>query len=124
MTHHIADRVQFVFDASDEELVTKFRASDALMFLSSLEGFGMVNIEAMAYGLPVIASDIAAHRELFAEGRGGCLVPLDDAPMVADTVTSLFDDPALYRRISEQAMKASADYEWDVDQVTNLLHGA
>jgi glycosyltransferase involved in cell wall biosynthesis len=88
--------------------------SDVFVFSTTrAEGFGTVLIEALAAGLPVIASDVPACREALQGGRYGALVPAQDAPALAATMRPLLDrrthpsqvDSAAYiQRFSAQAM--------------------
>jgi glycosyltransferase involved in cell wall biosynthesis len=59
------------------------------------EGFGIALIEAMAAGLPVVASDVPACREVLAEGEAGRLVPAGDPDALASALRSLLRDPGL-----------------------------
>ena len=62
---------------SNEELVKLYLTSDSLV-MPSYEGFGIVYLEAMAHGLPVIATTAGAAREIVQPGKNGYLIPLDD----------------------------------------------
>jgi glycosyltransferase involved in cell wall biosynthesis len=63
----LADRVDFLPQVSDEELASLYTHAAALVYPSLLEGFGLPPAEAMAYGTPVIVSDIPVFHELFAD---------------------------------------------------------
>lgn len=79
----------------------------------SAEGFGMATLEAMAHGLPVVASDVGGLHDLVADV--GLLVPADDPDVVAAAVHRLLGDPALRRRLGEAARDRAALYspeEW------------
>jgi glycosyltransferase involved in cell wall biosynthesis len=62
---------------SDEELTKLYSTSDCLV-MPSYEGFGIVYLEAMAHGLPVIAATAGAAHEIVQPGKNGYLIPLDD----------------------------------------------
>jgi glycosyltransferase involved in cell wall biosynthesis len=68
-------------------------AADAFVLPSFYEGLPGAVIEAMALGLPIVASDIAAVREVVAGGRNGVLVPPGDPEALADALLALIDDP-------------------------------
>jgi glycosyltransferase involved in cell wall biosynthesis len=78
-------------------------ASDIVVHATKSEGFGMVVVEAMAAGVPVIATDIPACREILDGGRCGLLVPLGDAPALAEAIRQVLDDEALRTRLVQAA---------------------
>lgn len=67
------------------------------------EGFGIVLIEAMAAGVPVVASDVAACREVLADGEAGLLVPPSDATAMASTLRRLLDSSELREHLAQKA---------------------
>lgn len=67
------------------------------------EAAGLVNLEAQATGLPVIASDVGGIPEYVADGQTGFLFPPGDAAQLADRVRRLLADPALRQRFSQAA---------------------
>ncbi len=70
---------------------------------SRLEPFGLVATEAMAAGVPLVASTAGGLAEIVDDGRTGFLVPPDDVPGFARAVTGLLLDPALARRVAAAA---------------------
>lgn len=77
--------------------------SDIVIHASNSEGFGMVVVEAMAAGVPVIATDIPACREVLDAGRCGLLVPPGDSTAMAEAIRQILDDEALRLRLVEAA---------------------
>lgn len=76
------------------------------------EGFGIALAEAMAVGLPIVASDVAACREVLNGHEGGILVPPRDAGAMATAMLSLLLDPARARQLSQKAQqRAYAEYD-------------
>jgi glycosyltransferase involved in cell wall biosynthesis len=68
-------------------------AADLFVFPSLLEGLGGALIEAMALGLPIVASDLPAVREVVEEGANALLVPPGSPGRLADAMRALIDDP-------------------------------
>ena len=77
------------------------------------ESFGIVLVEAMAAGLPVVASDIAGYREVLRDGVEGILVPPGDPAALAGAVGGLLDDRAAARRFGRAGRERARRYSWD-----------
>ncbi len=84
---------------SREELARAYNACHALVFPSRLEGFGLAVAEAMASGLPVVASRCSSLPELVVDGQGGFLCPVDDVAALAAAVRRLAEEPSLCREM-------------------------
>lgn len=97
----LADRVRFeVVERSD--LPARYRAADALLFpVRWEEPFGLVPIEAMACGTPVIATGLGGSAEFLVDEGNCLLVPPNDAAALAAAVTRLAGDEALRARLLE-----------------------
>lgn len=93
------ERVRFLGWRSDRQAV--MCALDLLMAPSLREGFGLAVLEAMALGIPVIATRVGGLSELVAEGETGLLVPPADPPALAAALHRMLEDPALRRRLGE-----------------------
>ena len=78
------------------------------------ESFGIVTAEAMAAGVPVVASDIDAFRQVLRGGEAGELFANGDAGDLARAAGRLLDDPARRAELSAAALAAVADYDWSV----------
>jgi phosphatidylinositol alpha-mannosyltransferase len=76
------------------------------------ESFGIVLIEAMAAGAPIVASDLNAFRLVLRGGRAGELFPSGDPAALAAAAGRLLDDPALRQRLSAAATDAVRAYDW------------
>ena len=83
-----------------EDVADLLAAADVFVFPSLYEGLGGALIEAMALGLPVIASDIPALREATGGEDGAILVPAGDSAALAKAMIALKDDAGLRRRMS------------------------
>ena len=88
-----------------------YRSADLLLAPTRREGFGISIAEAMACGLPVVATDCSAIPELIANGRGGILCPLDDVERFAAAVNELAAAPTLRRSMGEfNRERASSEF--------------
>lgn len=94
-------------------LVELYRAADAFVFPSRIESFGIVLVEAMAAGLPVIAGDAPGCRDVLRGGRDGILVPPDDLPALEAAMTRVRDDRDLRRDLAARSLNRARDFSWD-----------
>jgi glycosyltransferase involved in cell wall biosynthesis len=91
---------------ADHALAEQFAANDLLVVPSSYEGFGIVYLEAMAYGLPVIATTAGAAGETVVDGVNGFLVPPDDVSALAQHIRLLHEDRARLWSMSSAARES------------------
>ena len=82
-----------------------YRAADCFVLASTEEGSSNAILEAMASGLPIIASDISANREIVEDGVTGLLVPSRDVSALADAIERLMQDPELRELLGDSARK-------------------
>jgi len=94
----------------DGELASRLAQSHILAVPSSYEGFGMVYIEAMGFGLPVIASPVGAVPEVVAHGRNGFLIPPGDTAGLAQCVQALHRDREHLARVSLAALRRYSEH--------------
>jgi glycosyltransferase involved in cell wall biosynthesis len=97
--HGLVERVHYVgpvFDAAKDEL---FAAHDLFALPTSRDAFGLVLLEAMQHGLPVVSTTIGAIPEVVLEGETGFLVPPGDVAALADRLEQLATRPELRRRL-------------------------
>ena len=78
------------------------------------ESFGIVLVEAMAAGLPIVASDIAGYDEVVQDGVQGTLVPPGDPRAVAEAVAEILDDPVTAARMGAAGRERSRTFDWHV----------
>ncbi|AWB08199.1 glycosyltransferase family 4 protein (plasmid) [Azospirillum humicireducens] len=97
----LSERVAFRGWLGRDELPAAYRAADAFVFPSRDEGMPNVVLEAMAAGLPVVATRIAGNRDLVVEEETGLMLDADDTPALAAALARLAEDPALRRRLGE-----------------------
>lgn len=105
--------VVFLGRVGDDELPRFFRS--CTVFVSpalSGESFGIVLIEAMAAGRPVVASNIPGYRSVLRDGVNGRLVPPDDPAALARAVSALLDNPHLSDALAVEGRSDVNQYEW------------
>lgn len=78
------------------------------------ESFGIVLLEAMAAGTPVVASDIPGYRSVVTDGVNGRLVPTADPRALAAAIGALLDNHALRAALAQQGRATAADHDWPV----------
>jgi len=98
--------VRFFGNIPDDELSELYDRADIFAMTSlnlehSVEGFGLVYLEAAAHGLPVVAHDVGGVAEAVKDGVTGLLVPPDRPAQLAAAFEKLIHDPALRRRLGE-----------------------
>lgn len=108
----LAERVHFLGWRDDAPAI--FAALDALLAPSLWEGFGLVFLEAMARGVPVISTRVSAIPEVIADGETGWLVPPDDPAALAGALRAALSDPGERRRRGE-AGRARLEAQFTVD---------
>ena len=107
----IAGRVSFVQGLKREQLLSLFQAATALIQPSLVEGFGLPALEAIACGCPVVASDIAALREVL--GPAGTFVPPGNAAELARALRSLARDAKRRGELREAGLAQAKTFSWD-----------
>lgn len=115
----VDDRVTFG-SLERAQLADRYRASDAMVFPSLwAEPFGLVPIEAMACGVPVVATGVGGSAEFLVDGGNCLLSPPGDAAALAAALEKLADDPALRRRLVDGGLDTAADL--GVDQLADEM---
>jgi D-inositol-3-phosphate glycosyltransferase len=108
----IGDLVTFLGAKDQDTLVYYYSAAEMVVMPSHYESFGMVAIEAMACGTPVIASDVGGLSFSIEDGFNGYLVPGSDYKALADKIILLLKYKTLREQLSEQAQTWVKRYSW------------
>ena len=95
------------------ELVEWYLAADLFALTSELEGFSTALVEAMAAGLPVVATDVAGIRGRVVSGKNGWLHPYRDAGGIAESMKQLLLDNDLRSRFGDASRQSAARFSWD-----------
>lgn len=104
----LRDKVTFHGPLSDDALRKHFEEAHVLVVPSSYEGFGIVYLEGMAFGMPAIASDSGAAHEIITNRRDGFLVPMGSAPELSMRLRDLATDRQRLASMGAQALKRFA----------------
>ena len=113
-SHNLQD-VEFVGRVSYDDLPRYYASADIFCSpATGAESFGIVLLEAMAAGKPVIASDIEGFRGVMTHGEQGLLVPKKNGDALADALSTLANDPELRLKLGAQGNKTAEDYRWEV----------
>ncbi|HEX5520651.1 MAG TPA: glycosyltransferase family 4 protein [Longimicrobiaceae bacterium] len=109
----IADRVELLGAVSDEERLALLSGASVQLMPSRFEGFGMAAAEAMAAGVPLVASRAGSLPEVVDPPHGGVLVPPDDPEALAEAVARLLDSSAAREALSTSARASARRFSWD-----------
>lgn len=114
-TLNLEDRVSFLGFIPNKELPAYLHQSDIFIRPSLSEGFGISFVEAMAAGLPVIATPVGGIVDFLVEGRTGLFCEVKNPKSIAEQVELLINDEKLYRRIIINAYTMVKEkYTWDI----------
>jgi len=106
--------IAFVGSVSDEDLPRYYRTCDVFCAPSiSGESFGLVLVEAMASGKPVVTTDIAGYRQVITPGVTGLVVPPRDVRALAAALCQLLSSPTERERLGAHGRQAAQPYAWD-----------
>ncbi|MDO8599399.1 MAG: glycosyltransferase family 4 protein [bacterium] len=112
----IADRVEFLGSVPDSDLPSVYQNAGVLVLPSTArsEAFGVVLLEAMSSGLPVITSDLPGVRTVVDHGRTGYLVPINDPGALAERILALAADPKRVARMGTMGRARVLErYQWE-----------
>ena len=90
----LTDRIRFLGELPWEDVVRHYQAMDLFAAPARWEGFGLTPLEAMACGVPVVATRVGAYEALIREGETGSLVAPDDLDALTEALRFWLDDPA------------------------------
>ncbi|MBN1230919.1 MAG: glycosyltransferase [Anaerolineales bacterium] len=108
----LEDMVTFLGKRDQEQLPYYYSAANIVVVPSQYESFGMVALEAMACGTPVVASEVGGLAYLVKDGVTGFHVPNRDPEALAEKLGILICDPELREKLGHQAYEYARDYSW------------
>jgi D-inositol-3-phosphate glycosyltransferase len=126
----LGDRVCFVGSQPQEQLPLYYAAADVVAMPSLYESFGLVAVEAMACGTPVVASRVGGLAYTIQDSVSGLLVPDRDPVALAEALGLVLGDADLRARLGAQAATVARRFSWPavadmIEQIyANLVEGA
>lgn len=105
----LSGRLRFLGRLDEEEMPRLFASLDLLVSASHSEAFGLAMVEALACGVPVVATATEGAREVIEDGANGLLVPVGDVHALADAIVSLLKDETRRRAFGERASGATRE---------------
>jgi N-acetyl-alpha-D-glucosaminyl L-malate synthase BshA len=106
--HNIQDRVHFI--GKQDNVNELLPLADLMLMPSEMESFGLAALEAMACGVPTIATDVGGVPELIDDGRNGLLFGVGDVDSMAVAAIALLRDETRLRQMSEAGRKTAQDH--------------
>lgn len=108
----ICDQLIFLGKRSQDTLPYYYSSAEVLIMPSHYESFGMVALEAMACGIPVVASQVGGLAFLVQDGMTGYVVPDDEPQVLAERLIQLITNPQLRQQLGRQACEYAQEYDW------------
>jgi phosphatidylinositol alpha-mannosyltransferase len=119
----LAGHLRFLGQVDDATKASAMRSADVYCAPNTGgESFGIVLVEAMAAGTPVVASELDAFRRVLLDGMAGRLVPVDDSEALAEALIAVLEDDTLRAGYVKAASVAVRRYDWSVvaDQIVRV----
>jgi glycosyltransferase involved in cell wall biosynthesis len=119
----LQDRITFAGKVADEEICDFYAACDAFVFPNDQQTWGLVVLEAMACGCPVLVSKGAGVQEVLTHGENALLFPPRNPQALAEQIEALASQPQVKKKIAETGMRLAREtYNWDrfADQISHV----
>lgn len=98
----------------DDILVSLYKSSDIYVSSSLIEGFSLAVVEAMAAGLPIIATNVPGNEDAVADGKNGLLVKAKSPKALSEAAIQLLKNDSLRTRMGKISMTMSKKYDWSI----------
>lgn len=96
-----------------QQILEEMSRHDVLVFPSLFEGFGLVILEAMSQGLPVITTPHTAGPDIISDGEDGYIIPIRSSEAIAEKLELLFRDRKLLLEMSRAAQRKAVQFSWE-----------
>ena len=110
---NIEKNVIFIGFLNEEEKIDAYRSADVFVLPTLYEGFGIVFIEAMASGCPIVTTNVAGVPEIVENIKNGILTRPRNSDDIATGIIKILDSKALARKISKNNTKKAKLYDWN-----------
>ncbi len=119
---NLKDCVTFIGKTPNQEVIRFMASSDVFVLPSLSEGFPIVILEAMASGLPIVATKVRGLPEIFKDGQNGFLVEPRNPEKIAEKILLILNDEELSKRISKNNLEEVKKYDWKIviDKLENI----
>ena len=95
------------------DLIKLYKVSDICLFPSLIESFGIVIIEAMAAGIPLIVNEVPGSKDLVKNNKNGFVVSKNNAQQFVNIIMKLYNDKILLNRIKKNCISSVKKYDWE-----------
>jgi D-inositol-3-phosphate glycosyltransferase len=120
----VGQTVVFLGKRDQDKLPYYYSAAELLVMPSHYESFGMVALEAMACGTPVVASEVGGLAYLVRDGETGFTIPDQEPEALCEKISWLLNDRQLHQTMSQHAVTYAQDYAWEkvAKQIVELYY--
>lgn len=121
----VGQTVVFLGKRDQDKLPYYYSAAELVVMPSHYESFGMVALEAMASGTPVIASEVGGLAYLVKDGETGFTIPDQEPDTLCEKISWLLNDHELHASMSQRAVEYAQDYAWEkiAEQIVGVYNG-
>ena len=121
----VGQTVVFLGKRDQDKLPYYYSAAALVVMPSHYESFGMVALEAMACGTPVVASEVGGLAYLVKDGETGFTVPDQEPELLCEKISLLLNDQDLHATMSQRAVEYAQDYAWEkiAKQIVDVYKG-
>ncbi|MFH1841341.1 MAG: glycosyltransferase family 4 protein [Candidatus Nealsonbacteria bacterium] len=109
---NLKDKVKFIGQISNEKIPEYLAAADCFVLSSLKEGFGIVILEAMAAGVPVIGTGVGGILDMVKDGISGLIIEKENSQSISRAVSRIISDKSFAQKLVSQAKESLKKYNW------------